>query len=241
MNRKTKLVVLFVGGMAVLVGAVTLSAYNSEHLRIAEARTKFEKVDRALKAVQTTVEAGVTYTEYGHKVNDLALEVAMLRDQVEGAGEKQMFADYAAMLVYYQDAEKLWDFRFAANEPEFRKVWHLKEDEAAAFEDRELVHKYHLAVQVKELPGFASIKADCRRRAASPSPTVEDGERFVIALRLAENCRTMLNGDARNLPVVNVDQGLHEIWLQAVVHGIALEVDRKAAFTPRWEWRRASH
>ena len=70
--------------------------------------TKFETADRAGKALEQAITAGVSYKDFEGRVEAFANELMVAKDRVATPPEQALFDSYTEVLTTYQDSRALW-------------------------------------------------------------------------------------------------------------------------------------
>jgi hypothetical protein len=74
-------------------------------------KVKFAKLKVAAQAVKTSIAAGESYQQVTEKVEQLAADIAALKDKVPTQKEKELLEAYADLLADYRDGLVLWKYK----------------------------------------------------------------------------------------------------------------------------------
>jgi hypothetical protein len=74
-------------------------------------KSKFTKAYAAARAVKTSVAAGESYHQVADRVQQLSIEIAVLKERVSTREEKELLQDYADLLGIYRDGLVLWQYK----------------------------------------------------------------------------------------------------------------------------------
>jgi hypothetical protein len=138
---------LIILGIVSATSALTYHFVRTEEQRVSDSRTKFEKIDRALKALQTSTEMGVQYGDFKARVEELALEYAIVKERADTPDEMALAACYGITLDYYKDSTKLWDRKFDTLQSKARINNMLGDAEILNMAGDELTKKYEIPVK----------------------------------------------------------------------------------------------
>jgi hypothetical protein len=72
---------------------------------------KFEKLKVAVQAVKTSIATGESYEQVTGRVQQLATDIAALKDNVRTPKEKELLDAYSVLLANYQDGLVLWKYK----------------------------------------------------------------------------------------------------------------------------------
>ncbi len=84
------------------------SAEEIENERIASIKKKFEGVNRAATAIKSATDVGVSYAQYGPYIQQLATEVALVKQNANGRPEASAVLLLERAIEAYRDAGAFW-------------------------------------------------------------------------------------------------------------------------------------
>jgi len=73
-------------------------------------KNKFQNADRAARALQRSIGAGVKYQDFGELLQGLSDEVMVLEDTVKSKRERELADEYFSLLKMYEDGLLLWRY-----------------------------------------------------------------------------------------------------------------------------------
>jgi len=72
---------------------------------------KFEKLKGAAQAVKTSITSNESYEQVTGRVQQLATDIAALKDKVRTQKEKELLEAYSVLLAKYRDGLVLWKYK----------------------------------------------------------------------------------------------------------------------------------
>lgn len=114
----------------------------------------FQGVNRAATALLSAIDVGVSYRDYGTYVQQLATEVALLKQRAKSNNELAAVSEFEGALDAYRDAASWWEtsIRFyARRDNETAYAWGLPIDMVGA---GILANRYSMPVGKADLLGF---------------------------------------------------------------------------------------
>jgi hypothetical protein len=74
-------------------------------------KDKFAKLRVAAQAVKTSITTGESYQQVTSRVQQLAADIAALKDRVPTRKEKELLEAYSDLLAHYRDGLVLWKYK----------------------------------------------------------------------------------------------------------------------------------
>jgi hypothetical protein len=117
-------------------------------------KMKYEGVNRMATALQSAIDVGVSYNQFGVYVQQLATEISLLKQSAKEKRELAAIAEFESALDAYQDASTWWNSSvrfYAQRDNQTAYAWGLPLGLAGV---EWLANKYSMPVGKADLLGF---------------------------------------------------------------------------------------